>query len=73
MNYAEGLSFKGFPGGAGGEEPRLPMQEMQETRAQSLGQKDLPEEETATHSGVLAWGVPWTEEPGRPQSTGLQS
>ena len=37
------------------------MQETQETRVQSLGQKDLLEEEMATHSSILAWEIPWTE------------
>ena len=37
---------------------------MQETRVQSLGQ-DAPEESMATHSSILAWRIPWTEEPGR--------
>ena len=40
------------------------MQETQETRVRSLGQEDLLEKETATHSSVLAWRIPWTEEPG---------
>ena len=40
---------------------------------QSLDQEDPPEEEMATHSSILAWEIPWTEEPGRLQSTGLQS
>ena len=40
------------------------MQEMQETQVQSLGQEDPMEEETATHSSILAWKTPWTEEPG---------
>ena len=38
---------------------------MQETRVQSLGQEDLVEKEVATHSSILAWKIPWTEEPGR--------
>ena len=38
---------------------------MQETRVRSLGWEDALEEETATHSGILAWRIPWTEEPGR--------
>ena len=38
----------------------------------SLGQEDPLEEEIATHSSVLAWIMPWTEEPGRLQSMGLQ-
>ena len=48
------------------------MQEMQETRAQSLGQEDPLEEEMVTHSSILAWKIPWTEEPGRLLSTGSQ-
>ena len=36
---------------------------MQETRVQSLGQEDLLEKEMATHSSILAWKIPWTEEP----------
>ena len=47
-------------------------QEMQETRVQSLGQKDPPVEGMATHSSILAWRIPWTEEPGGLQTTGLK-
>ena len=46
---------------------------MQETWVLSLGQKDPLEESMATHSSILAWGIPWTEEPGGLQSMGLQS
>ena len=45
---------------------------MQETRVQPLGQEDLLEKEMATHSSILAWKIPWTEEPGSLQSMGLQ-
>ena len=47
---------------------------MQETERQvrSLGQEDPLEEGVATHSSILAWRIPWTEEPGRLQSIGLQ-
>ena len=45
---------------------------MQETGVQSLGQEDHLEKEMATHSSILAWRTPWTEEPGRLQSMGLQ-
>ena len=45
---------------------------MQETRVQSLGQEDALEKEMATHSSILAWKIPWTEEPGRLQSMGSQ-
>ena len=48
------------------------MQEMQETRVRSLGQEYPLEKERATHSGIIAWKIPWTEEPGRLQSMGLQ-
>ena len=37
---------------------------MQETQVRSLGQEDSLEEETETHSSILAWITPWTEEPG---------
>ena len=47
---------------------RLPT--MQETQVQSLDQEDLLEKEMGTHSSILAWKVPWTEEPGRLQSMG---
>ena len=47
---------------------RLPT--MQETWVQSLGQEDLLEKEMATHSSLLAWKIPWMEEPGRLQSMG---
>ena len=45
---------------------------MQETLVRSLGQEDPLEEEMATHSSILAREIPWTEEPGRLQSMGLQ-
>ena len=48
------------------------MQEMQKTWVQSLGWEDPLEEEIATRSNTLAWKIPWTEEPGRLQSTGSQ-
>ena len=45
---------------------------MWDTRVQSLGQEDLLEKEMATHSSILAWKIPWTEELGRLQSPGSQ-
>ena len=45
---------------------------MQETWVQSLGQEKPPEKGMATHSNILAWGIPWTEEPDGLQSMGLQ-
>ena len=44
---------------------------MQETRVRSLGREDPMEKQMATHSSILAWRIPWKEEPGRPQSMGV--
>ena len=49
---------------------RLPV--LRETQVQSLVREDPLEKEMATHSSILAWRIPWIEEPGRLQSTGLQ-
>ena len=54
------LRSTGFSGGTSGK-IHLPMQE---TWVQSLGREDPLEEEMATHSSILAWKIPWTEEPG---------
>ena len=43
----------------------------QETWVQSLGREDTLEKEMATHSSIIAWEIPWTEEPGGLQSMGL--
>ena len=48
------------------------LHEMQETWVRSLGWDDPLEKEMATHASILAWKIPWTEEPGRLQSTGSQ-
>ena len=48
------------------------MQETQETWVQSLGQEDTLEQEIATHSSILTWKIPGTEEPGELQSMGSQ-
>ena len=45
---------------------------VQETQVSSLGQEDPLEEEMAIHSSILAWRIPWTEEPGGLQSMGSQ-
>ena len=50
---------------------RLPT--VKETWIQPLGWEDLLEKEMTTHSSILAWKIPWMEEPGRLQSMGLQS
>jgi len=48
------------------------IQELQETWVQSLGLEDPLQKEIATHSSILAWKIPWTEEPGGLQSMGSQ-
>ena len=48
------------------------MQEPEETWVRSLGRENPLEEEMAAHSSILAWRIPWTEEPGGLQSTGSQ-
>ena len=58
----------GFPGGS--VVKNLPA--VQETWVQSLGWEDPLKKEMATHSSILAWEIPWTEEPGELQSMGLQ-
>ena len=59
-----------FPGGgSAGKEPSC---NAGDTWVQSLGQEDPLEKEVATHSSILAWEIPWTEEPGRLQSMGSQ-
>ena len=54
-----------------GKNPQA-MQETQEMQVPSLTWEDALEEEMATHSSILAWKIPWTEEPGGLQSIGLQ-
>ena len=46
---------------------------MRETRVQSLGQEDPLDKEMETHSSILAWRIPWSEEPGGLQSMGSQN
>ena len=53
----------GLPKWLSGKIIHLAMQETQEMWVRSLGQKDLLEKELATHSSILAWKLPWTEEP----------
>ena len=59
----------GFPGRASGKETDW---QCEETQVQSLGWEDPLKKGTATHSSILAWRIPWTEEPGRLQSWGSQ-
>ena len=70
MNYILITYYKGFPGGSDGKKKNLLA--MLETQVQSLGWEDPLEKGMATHSSILAWGIPWTEEPGGLQSMWLQ-
>ena len=66
-----GKEWWGFPGGS--EVKNLPvMQKMQEIQVQFLGGENPLEEGMATHSSMLAWSIPWTEEPGGLQPMGSQ-
>ena len=70
--WPEGLRTKGgLPGGSTGKNPPT-MQEMQETQVRFLVQEDALEKEMAPHSSILAWEMPWTEEPGTLQATGCE-
>ena len=60
--------FLGFPGSSVSKETAI----VQETQVQSLGQEDPLEKEMKTHSNILAWKIPWTEEPGGLQFMGSQ-
>ena len=79
MNYQPQMNYnndkiniiKGFPGGSEVKNPPI-MPETQETWVGSLGQEDPLKEEMAAHSGILAWRIPWAEEPGGLQSMGSQ-
>ena len=60
----------GFPGGSDGKESACNAGDLHLPDLQ--GQEDLLEKETATHSSILAWRIPWAEEPGGLQPMGLQ-
>ena len=60
--------LKGFPGGSVVKNLSV----KQEEQVRSLGQEDTLEQEMATHSSILAWEIPWTEQPGGLQSMGSQ-
>ena len=65
-------STGGLPGGTSGKELACQCRRRKETRVWSLGWADLLEDDMATHSSILAWRIPWTEEPGSLQSVGSQ-
>ena len=59
-------AWTGLPGSASGKEPACHCRQMEETWVWSLGWEDPLEEDMATHSSILAWRIPWTEEPAGP-------
>ena len=67
-----GIKIVGFPGGSVVKKKKKICLSMQEMGLQSLSWEDTLEKEMATHSSILAWEIPWTEEPGGPQSMGSQ-
>ena len=71
MNKQNVVYLLGFSHGSEVKNPSA-TEETQEIQVQSLGQEDPFGEDMATHSSVLAWKIPWTEEPGRLQSKGSQ-
>ena len=70
--YLQPANDPRYPQVAQQERIHLLMQEMQEMQVRSLGQEEPLEKEMAAHSSILAWRIPWTEEPGRLQSMGSQ-
>ena len=67
--HSSWISLVAFPGGSDGKEFAC---SAGDPRVQSLGWEDSLEKVMAIHSSVVAWRIPWTEEPGRLQSLGLQ-
>ena len=66
------MQYEGFPGGAVVKENPPATAGDAETQVRFLGREDPLEEEMASHPSILAWEIPWTEEPGRIQSMGSQ-
>ena len=71
VEFSHLCNLKLIKEGGSGEEPAC-QNRRHETRVQSLGQEDPLEEEITTHSSILAWRIPWTEDSGGLQSMGSQ-
>ena len=71
MNYSSVSPILGLPGGAGGKEPACHVRSCRRLGFDPSQENPL-EKGMVTHSSVLAWRIPWTEEPGGLQSTGTQ-
>ena len=70
--YIAQICFSMLPGASLVAQTIKNLPVMLESQVQSLGQEDSLEKEIATHSSILAWKIPWTEEPGGLQSMGSQ-
>ena len=70
--YSQELRCLYFPGSPSGKEFICQCKRCKEAQVRSLGQEEPLEEGMATHSSILAWRIPWMEEPGGPQSIGSQ-
>ena len=70
INYDCLTCRMGFAGGASGKEPACQCKTCKRLQVWPLGQEDALEEGMGTHSSILAWGIPWMEEPGGLQSLG---
>ena len=66
------IYYEGFPHGTSGKEPPASARDKRDVGSISLSWEDALEESMATHSRILAWRIPWTEEPTGLQSTGSQ-
>ena len=71
-NVGEHSFEEGFTGGASGKEPACQFRRHKRCGFKLVGWQDPLEEEMANYFSILAGRIPWTEEPGRPQSIGLQ-
>ena len=69
-NKNHGILWVGFPGGASGEDPPASVGDVRDLGVWSLSWEDSLEEGMVTHSSILAWRTPWTEESGGLQSMG---
>ena len=67
------IYYEGFPHGTSGKEPPASARDKRDVGSISLSWEDALEESMATHSRILAWRIPWTEEPGELQSIWSQS
>ena len=72
FTFVWSIFLSGVPRRLRGEEPRLPVQDVQELRVRSLGWEDPLEEDMVTHSSILAQKIPCAGEPGGLQPMGLQ-